>query len=222
MSTTRRQATAYVFVDHAGENQIVVDSESNLQLGASWVERRLAGLADDFPFVLLVSLEIPIDVARAAVSAAHRLGCAVILNPAPMPDSLPADLLAGSTYVTPNRVEAEQLLGPSEQRRDSRGLTEALAKAVAPVQPIITLGSEGVALLEDGEFRQLPAAASTVVSTVGAGDAFNGGLAAGLAFGLDLARAVEVGLGLAGEVVQVVDAMVPESSLRDRRHAISR
>ena len=40
----------------------------------------------------------------------------------------------------------------------------------------------------------MPAPSVPVVATVGAGDAFNGGLAAGLAMGLDILEAVHLGV----------------------------
>ena len=58
---------------------------------------------------------------------------------------------------------------------------------------IVTLGEDGVLASGDhGELR-LPAHHVTVVDTTAAGDAFAGGLSVGLAEGLTLAQALEIG-----------------------------
>ena len=55
---------------------------------------------------------------------------------------------------------------------------------------MVTLGADGALLVEraDGPVQRLPAFRVATVDTTGAGDAFNGVLAAGLASGMDLRR----------------------------------
>jgi ribokinase len=56
---------------------------------------------------------------------------------------------------------------------------------------VVTLGAAGVVVVRrDGPAADLPTLTVTAVDTVGAGDAFNGALAAGLATGLDLDGAI--------------------------------
>jgi len=54
--------------------------------------------------------------------------------------------------------------------------------------PMVTLGDQGCAWLEDGEVRRLPAFEVEVVDTTGCGDVFHGAFAFGLAQGWDVAR----------------------------------
>ena len=57
--------------------------------------------------------------------------------------------------------------------------------------PVITLGSEGVVWLEGRRVRRMPARRVRVLDSTGAGDAFHGAFAAGIAQGLSLERTIE-------------------------------
>ncbi len=59
---------------------------------------------------------------------------------------------------------------------------------------IVTLGEAGAWVDGDKVSELVPAPSVRAVATVGAGDAFNGGLAAGLAMDLDLMQAVRLGV----------------------------
>ena len=63
----------------------------------------------------------------------------------------------------------------------------------------MTLGARGALLHGQGRSAVVPAmAAGPVVETTGAGDAFNGGFATGLARGMDPWEAVRLGCATAG------------------------
>lgn len=141
---------------------------------------------------LLLQMEINPDALVKLVEMANRKGIRVILNPAPVQPL--ADEVYHSLYmVTPNEVEARILTGiPCD---DEEGCSQAaaafFAKGVEKV--IITLGKRGV-YLHDGEkerfFENYPV---QVLDTTGAGDAFNGGLLAGLGMGMTLEQAASYG-----------------------------
>ena len=75
---------ALILVDERGENMIAVDTGANRELCVADVERLPESLfaAGD---VLLVSLEIPLETACAALERGRRSGMPAILNPAPVP-----------------------------------------------------------------------------------------------------------------------------------------
>jgi len=104
----------------------------------------------------------------------------VVLNPAPV-RALPAELAKLGPILTPNAGEARELSGEEEPEAAARALAE---RTGAPV--LVTLGAHGVLLLQDGEAERLPAPRVEAVDTTGAGDAFNGALATGLAEGRPL------------------------------------
>ena len=203
VSAVQRLATAptgvaLIAVDDAGENQIAVASGANAELTAEAVERALAGAAAGG--VVLLGLEVPDAAVLAGARAARAGGLGVVLNPAPA-RALPDELLALSPLLTPNRDEARALSGEDDPEAAARALAR---RTGAPV--VVTVGADG-ALLADGDtLERIPAPAVEVVDTTGAGDAFNGALACGLAGGAALADAVRTAVAVAGESVRAPGA----------------
>ena len=118
----------------------------------------------------LVSLEVPERTARAALEWARDHDVTAILNPAP-PQPWTNGLLGLATYVTPNEHE-RPMLGRSQRvspHRDTRIRGAVIHRA-------------------DGSEESVRAPSVPVVDTTGAGDCFNGVLAAGLAWGSDLSQ----------------------------------
>lgn len=166
---------AWIVVDDSGENSIVVAPGANAQLSPADVA--LAADAIAAANVLLLQLETPIETVMTAAKIAAAAGTTVILNPAPA-QPLSPEFLKLVDIITPNIVEAKMLTGIS--CRDDQSLTTAALslqhKGVKDV--LITLGKKGVFVHgRDGMFC-VPAYQVNAVDTTGAGDVFNGCLAA--------------------------------------------
>jgi ribokinase len=164
---------ALIAVDRAGENTIVVSPGANARVAADDVEAARDALAD--AAVTLVQHEVPAAAVSAAIAAA---GGRVVLNPAPArPIAAPVDVLV------PNRGELEALAGrPGDPVELARSLDAARAL-------VVTLGSEGAAVIEGSRVERIPAPRVDAVDTTGAGDAFCGALAQALDTGADLVEA---------------------------------
>ena len=121
-----------------------------------------------------------------------------VLNPAPANAAVPAALLALSDVLTPNETEfCAQLERHTGERANASTLTtqddailHALCRRLLPHgSVVITLGAAGCFVSHAGSsgrgdenaYYRLPAEAANVIDTTGAGDAFNGALAASLA-----------------------------------------
>ena len=182
---------ALITVDDAGENQIIVIPGANGNIDNQDVER-LAHLLPGSQ-ALLLQLEIPINAVFAAAQAAQKAGVTVILDPAPAQSQLPDELYPLVDIITPNEVEAEQLVGfpISEEESATKAVRILLQRGVKCA--IVKLGAKGVVCATSEETFFIPAFAIETVDTTAAGDAFNGGLAAGLSTGLSLRQAVTWG-----------------------------
>lgn len=190
---------AVILIDGSGENRVNAVYGANLLVRPEHgvaASRLLPPEATEPPAVLLVQHEVPLEATRAAMTEARLRGAAVILDPAP---SRPGteELLTLASIVTPNQHEAEDLTGITVSDPDSARAAARAILARGPETVIVTIGESG-AWLESGRLSvHVPAAAVTPVATVGAGDAFNGGLAAGLALGEELAAAARRGAATA-------------------------
>jgi ribokinase len=184
---------ALIVVDAAGENQIAVASGANAALTG---EQVTAGLAIEAPragAICVIGFEVGDEAVLAAATwaAKHRLTC--IVNPAPA-RPLPAGLAGTRPLLTPNLGEAVSLSGEADPEAAAIVLRY---ETRAPV--LVTMGSEGVIIADDAGIDRLPALTLEALDTTGAGDAFNGILAAELARGAPLREATRwaiVGAGL--------------------------
>ena len=161
-----------------GENSIVVVPGANHALlpeDIAAAEEVLAS-AD----VILTQLEIPLATVQAVLAVAARHGVPVILNPAPA-QPLPADLLAQCALITPNEHELGTVLG-----RPGEGMHTLLP--LLPGKVVMTHGKHGAwHARADGSLYHQPGFAVQAVDSTGAGDTFNGALAAFLPQGLEIA-----------------------------------
>lgn len=175
---------AMIAVDDASENHIIVIPGANGQIGQADVARVQAILPG--AIVLLLQLEIPLAAVVAAAQAAKQAGVQVILDPAPAQANLPDALYPFIDIITPNQVEASQLVGFPITDWASAEKAAIVLHQRGVQTSIIKLGSTGALCLTATETFQIPVFPVKPVDTVAAGDAFNGALAAGLATGLSL------------------------------------
>ena len=121
-----------------------------------------------------------------------------ILNPAPAAE-LPDGMLAMCDYVTPNETETEELTGIPVSTIGDAHAAAAVFMEMGVKGVVITLGERGAYYRDRDHAELVPAiSAGPVVETTGAGDAFNGGFAVGLARGDDPVTAVKFGAATAG------------------------
>ncbi|MEL6383254.1 MAG: ribokinase [Cyanobacteria bacterium J06626_18] len=179
---------AAIAVATTSENHIVVVPEANGRNDDS----DLANLKKCLPGakLLLMQFEIPLPIVAAAAELADSAGLQVIIDPAPAQTSLPNTLYRHTHILTPNQVEAAQLVGFPV------ATVEAATEAATVLQQrgveivVITLGEQGVLCATRDKTFHTPPFSVTPVDTVAAGDAFNGGLAVALYEERPLAEAI--------------------------------
>ncbi|MHC5796763.1 ribokinase [Lacisediminihabitans sp. FW035] len=206
------QATgqAFIVVDPAGENTIIVASGANASMTA--LEPADAP-ALRVGAVLLMQLELPLEVVAEAATVARASGVLVMLNAAPA-RPLPRDLVATLDVLIVNEHEA-CIVGGSEDLGEASAVLAALVPRL-----IVTLGAAGSVLFEEGrEVSRIAAPRVTAVDTTGAGDTFCGAFAAAIAEGQKFDRAARFATAAAALSVQGIGA-VPSVPLRARIEAM--
>jgi ribokinase len=117
------------------------------------------------------------------------------------------DVLAAAEVIFVNKGEAYRLTGIEEGRGDAdeRAAAEVLHKAGCRTV-VMTMGGDGARAFDGQEHYFVPAPKVTVVSNLGAGDAFAAACLAALHHGLPLRDALKAGTLNAGSVVTSIGA----------------
>lgn len=192
----RPTGTAGIYVDAQGRNSIVIGAGANAALSTEFVagQRDAIASAD----VVLAQLESPVEAISRVLQLARGAKRVTLLNPAPANAATTHELLALADILTPNETEFVALLARhhSEHIDANRIATlddtrlHGLCRQLLPHgSVIVTLGAAGVFVSHPDVDRRgdetacyrIAAEAVDVVDTTGAGDAFNGALAASLA-----------------------------------------
>jgi ribokinase len=177
--------SAFITVDDAGENAIVVNRGANDALQPHHLDahREIIRAAA----VLLLQLECPLATVRHAVGIAASAGVPVILNPSPLSPEFIAAGLACDTLIL-NEHEAAMLtrMTPANlQAEPERAL--AISRCC---RLIVTRGAQPTIVITAGHTCSITPPEVTPVDTVGAGDAFAGAFAVAQASGRSLEEAV--------------------------------
>jgi ribokinase len=180
---------ALITVDSHGENCIVVASGANASLSPADIESARKEIESGD--IVLMQLEIPIETVEYSAELANKKNIKVILNPAPA--RALSDKLLKSTYIiTPNESEAEILSGINVKDLESAKKAAKVINAKGPNVVVITLGSKGALILEEGEYHFVEACKVDAVDTTAAGDTFSGTLCVGLSEGKSIIESVKM------------------------------
>lgn len=178
--------TAAIVVDDQAENCIIVVAGANAMLKPADVTAALSMIQQSH--AVLCQLETPLEAAVEAFRLARAAKALTILTPAPAAQ-ITDELLALCDVCVPNKTEISTLTGQAihsenDALRAAEKLCERGVKRVA-----LTMGGNGVILLDESEATHIPAMNVDAVDTTGAGDAFTAALAVSLAEGRTLTDA---------------------------------
>lgn len=196
MTSDEPTGSAGIYVEHRGRNTIVVGPGANASLDAAFIDAHRQALVRST--VVLVQLESPLETVVHALQLAREAGVTTILNPAPANAPSSMTLRGLADVLTPNETEFAALLQryvgervPPEDVASLDGMRlHALCRQLMPEGSIVlTLGAVGAfishpdtALRGDAQpYYRIAAEPVQAIDTTGAGDAFNGALAAALA-----------------------------------------
>ena len=180
---------AHIWVDGNGENRIIIVPGANHDIEIA----KAVSAINDIPelAIVIAQCEIKQEVTIAAFVAAKARGCITILNPAPF-EALSPQLLEVTDWLIPNETEFESITHTNANDDGN------LANFRPGKNSIVTLGSQGAVLIgSDRTLTRSSAPSVHVEDTTGAGDAFVGTFAYGLASGMQSIDAVAFGIKVA-------------------------
>jgi len=185
---------APIWVDESGQNRIIVISGSNDHIDAEKTIQALSEIKD--LKIIVGQFEIPLEVTEKVFSFAKEKNITTILNPAPA--KIPSEhLLSLTDWFIPNEVEFADI-----SKMDAF-IDENLIKYGNSLSGnlIVTLGDKGAATIDKDSVIKIPAPSVKAVDTTGAGDAFIGAFAYGLASDLTPQDAIKLAIDRASNSV---------------------
>jgi ribokinase len=181
---------ASIWVEEDGQNRIVLAPGANGLLDPASVAR--ANTMIDMAGLLIAQLEVPMPAVQAAINRAFAAHVPVLLNPAPaLP--LPDALWAQVDILVLNESEASTYSGMPVDDPNSAAVAGQMLRARGPDRVLVTLGAQGVVVIDGAGARHSAAKKVKAVDTTAAGDTFIGALAAALCEGQSLDDAVALG-----------------------------
>lgn len=173
--------TAAILVDDDAENCIIVVAGANAELNA--LDVKSAWSKVEQPDAVLCQMETPVEAAVEAFRLARDANVLTILTPAPA-EHVTDELLALCDVCVPNKTEIHELTGQAVNNevnalRAAERLQDRGVKCVA-----LTMGGEGVLILDDSGSTHISADKVDAVDTTGAGDAFTAAFAVSLSAGM--------------------------------------
>lgn len=144
-------------------------------------------------------------VAQACIKWAIEKRVPVIVDPKPQHK----ERYQGATVMTPNKAEAQLLLGRAfDEKFTPREGARILRESLSMEAVIITLGAEGMTLVAKDDARDFPARTREVYDVSGAGDTVVASIAVARGLGLPWHVACEFATLTAGIVVQKMGTAV--------------
>ena len=188
---------AGIMIDKDGNNAINVVSGAAEHLVAEDIDNKIETIKNSEIF--LTQMETPDEITIYALKKAKEHKCITILNPAPA-RKIDEDNFKLIDFFIPNETEAEFYLKKNlkTDKDIKNAANEFLKKGIKNV--IITLGEKGIyfANRDENFFLEAYKLKKAVIDTTGAGDAFNGAFAVGLANDLDIKEALSFANKVAG------------------------
>ena len=203
MISSKPSGVALITVDKDAENCIVVASGAN----NDYTEEDIRSCSDmiDGCDILLMQLEIPVPAVLEAARLGHKAGKFVVLNPAPACE-LPEEIFGYLSLFIPNETELAKYSGMEVNDEKSAEIAAKCLMDKGVGNIIVTMGSKGSLICQDGGSVFVKARKVEAVDTTGAGDCYSGALCVALSEGRNLTEAAEFATKAAAQSVRKAGA----------------
>lgn len=169
---------AYITLNEAGQNDIIIDHGANYELKPEDIERAEGLIAD--AECVIAQFETPLASTLYAFKLAKANGVMTILNPAPAIEKIPSELLEVTDVITPNETESALITGIKIESEADLAKNAAKLHELGVENVIITYGDKGAYIATPKVEKLVPAFKVKAVDTTAAGDTFLGFLAGSL------------------------------------------
>ena len=206
---------AFVLINDDGDNMISIAPGANFTMTSNDFEDNIEIIKDCG--IMGFQFELNIDFVEYGIKRAKSLGIRTLLDPAPA-RKLDEAVYPYLDFIKPNETEARFLTGVEVTDPDSAyGAAKwFLDKGVGTA--IITLGENGVVVMNDNLQRHISAPKVEAQDPTAAGDIFSGALMHCLAENMDLIESCEFAVFASAKSVQslgAIDAMPEKQDVLD-------
>jgi sugar/nucleoside kinase (ribokinase family)/D-arabinose 5-phosphate isomerase GutQ len=218
-------SVAEIFVDGRGERAIYFDPAATAETRPEHLRPHRAFAARAARLSTEVH-QLPLATVCEALRLAHEAGLETVVDlDVPPSDAIP---MLGDRTALEEILSAADLLKPSKRAAreleagagdDALELARRLRKRFGSRSVVVTDGEAGCAVAAEGFEGRVPAYRVSALDATGAGDAFLGGLLAGLHQGLDWLDAARLGNACGAACVERLGAF-PEDPVWARRRAL--
>lgn len=180
VQTTMGSKTGHAFItlNEAGQNNIVIDHGANYELTKEDI-KAASDLIANWDCVI-AQFETPIEVTITAFKMAKKAGKITILNPAPAIEKIPDELLKYTDIITPNETESAKITGIPIKDKSTLATNAEKLHLLGVKNVVITYGDKGAYISTADVEELVPAYKVKATDTTGAGDTFIGYLASNL------------------------------------------
>jgi sugar/nucleoside kinase (ribokinase family) len=182
-------SSAHIFVDPEGARSIYMSPAATLETTAEYIRAHHANYIRSSRILSTEISQLPLDAVTAAMEIAHEAKVATVLDvDIPRVDAIKflgseADFeraLRFAVYLKPSKSVVLEITGENDALRAAKILRDRYRSRAV----VITDGEDGCAIASEELNGRIPAYRLKAVDTTGAGDAFLGGMIAGLHYGL--------------------------------------
>ncbi len=187
-------SVAEIFVDDAGSRTIYMAPGATLETSAEHVRRHHARFIERSERLSTEVSQLPLVATREALAIARAAGIEKIVDlDVPPSDAVPTlgdeatlqEVLAAADVLKPSKLAAREFVSGGREAEDALNLARIMRARFGNRAVVVTDGEAGCAISAEGFEARVAGFSVKPVDTTGAGDAFLGGLLAGLHHGLD-------------------------------------
>jgi sugar/nucleoside kinase (ribokinase family) len=183
-------SSAHIFVDPQGSRSIYMSPAATLETTGEYVRAQHANYIQSSRLLSTEISQLPLDAVVAAMEIAHEAKVATVLDV----DILRSDAinclgseedferaLGLAVFLKPSKAVVLEITGESDALHAAKILRDRYRSRGV----VITDGVNGCAISSEEMNGRVPAYQLNAIDTTGAGDAFLGGMIAGLHYGLE-------------------------------------